>query len=151
MCTFCRLLHEFHNLRAQDKPGWGRANSHTNFGNSHANCVGVPNANNNSNEFPNKLAFWNSKREGMAVTLQSQWGFRSYLKYPTGNSNMNWNKPKDPGVISVDRSTKATLSTYNTWVERSRLQSVYKLPRTFCCLCHRSLLWLCGWTQFTKY
>ena len=106
------------------KPGWGRANSHTNFGNSHANCVGVPNANNNSNEFPNKFAFWNSKREGMAVTLQSQWGFRSYLKYPTGNSNMNWNKPKDPGVISVDRSTKATLSTYNTWVERSRLQSV---------------------------
>ena len=39
------------------KPGWGRANSHTNFGNSHANCVGVPNANNNSNEFPNKFAF----------------------------------------------------------------------------------------------
>ena len=35
MCTFCRLLPEFHNLRAQDKPGWGRANSHTNCWNSH--------------------------------------------------------------------------------------------------------------------
>ena len=32
------------------KPGWGRANSHTNCGNSHANY-------NNSNEFPNTFAF----------------------------------------------------------------------------------------------
>ena len=38
------------------KPGWGRANYHTNCGNSHANCVGVPNSNNNSNEFPNTFA-----------------------------------------------------------------------------------------------
>ena len=96
MCTFCRLLHEFHNLCGQDKPGWGRANSHANCGNSHANCVRIPKANTISHEFPNKFALWNSKRQGMAITLQSQWGFRSNLKYPTGNSNMNWNKPKDP-------------------------------------------------------
>ena len=32
----------------------------------------------------------------------------------------------------MDRSTKVTLSTYNTCVERSRLQSVCDLPR--CCV-----------------
>ena len=32
----------------------------------------------------------------------------------------------------MDRSTKVTLSTYNTCVERSRLQSVCELPR--CCV-----------------
>jgi hypothetical protein len=27
----------------------------------------------------------------------------------------------------VDRSTKATLSTYNTWIQISRLQKVYRI------------------------
>ena len=27
---------------------------------------------------------------------------------------------------SVDRSTKATLSTYNTWIQISRLQKIYR-------------------------
>ena len=36
------------------------------------------------------------------------------------------NKPeKNSGWASVDRSTKATLSTYNTWIQLSRLQKVY--------------------------
>ena len=28
----------------------------------------------------------------------------------------------------MDRSTKATLSTYNTWIQVSRLQKIYHLP-----------------------
>ena len=38
----------------------------------------------------------------------------------------------DAGEISMDRNTKATLSTYNTCVERSRLQRICSLPR--CCV-----------------
>ena len=29
----------------------------------------------------------------------------------------------------MDRSTKATLSTYNTWIQLSRLQKVYRFHR----------------------
>ena len=32
---------------------------------------------------------------------------------------------KNSGLTSVDRSTKATLSTYNTWIHVSRLQKIY--------------------------
>ena len=32
---------------------------------------------------------------------------------------------KNSGWTSVDRSTKATLSTYNTWIHVSRLQKIY--------------------------
>ena len=28
----------------------------------------------------------------------------------------------------MDRSTRATLSTYNTWIQVSRLQKIYHLP-----------------------
>ena len=35
------------------------------------------------------------------------------------------NKSKNAGWTSVDRSTKATLSTYNTWIRLSRLQKIY--------------------------
>ena len=35
---------------------------------------------------------------------------------------------KNSGLTSVDRSTKATLSTYNTWIQVSRLQKIYHLP-----------------------
>ena len=34
---------------------------------------------------------------------------------------------KNSGWTSVDRSTKATLSTYNTWIQLSRLQKIYRL------------------------
>ena len=37
------------------------------------------------------------------------------------------NKSRNTGRISVDRSTKATLSTYNTWMQLSRLQRIYRL------------------------
>ena len=30
-------------------------------------------------------------------------------------------KTQNTGITSVDRSTKATLSTYNTWIQLSRL------------------------------
>ena len=36
-----------------------------------------------------------------------------------------WNKSKNTGITSVDRSTKATLSTYNPWIQVSRLQKIY--------------------------
>ena len=36
-----------------------------------------------------------------------------------------WNKTENTGITSVDRSTKATLSTYNTWIQISRLQKIY--------------------------
>ena len=56
----------------------------------------------------------------------------------------------DTGRISVDRSTKATLNTYNTWSQLSRLQMIYRSqhlklrlpPRTFNgkkeCVCYSS-------------
>ena len=34
-------------------------------------------------------------------------------------------KTQNTGITSVDRSTKATLSTYNTWIQISRLQKIY--------------------------
>ena len=34
-------------------------------------------------------------------------------------------KTKKSGRTSVDRSTRATLSTYNTWIHVSRLQKIY--------------------------
>ena len=34
-------------------------------------------------------------------------------------------KSKNTGITSVDRSTKATLSTYNPWIQLSRLQKIY--------------------------
>jgi hypothetical protein len=33
---------------------------------------------------------------------------------------------KNTGGISVDRSTRATLSTYNAWIQVSRLQKIYQ-------------------------
>ena len=33
-------------------------------------------------------------------------------------------KTQNTGITSVDRSTKATLSTYNTWIQLSRLQKI---------------------------
>ena len=36
-----------------------------------------------------------------------------------------WTNQKNSGWTSVDRSTKATLSTYNTWIHVSRLQKIY--------------------------
>ena len=38
---------------------------------------------------------------------------------------MGVNKSENSGWTSVDRSTKATLSTYNTWIHVSRLQKIY--------------------------
>ena len=35
------------------------------------------------------------------------------------------NRPKNTGWISVNRITKDTLSTYNTWIQISRLQKIY--------------------------
>ena len=34
-------------------------------------------------------------------------------------------KSKNSGITSVDRSTRATLSTYNPWIQVSRLQKIY--------------------------
>ena len=39
------------------------------------------------------------------------------------------NKSENSGLTSVDRSTKATLSTYNTWIQVSRLQKIYHFQR----------------------
>ena len=38
-------------------------------------------------------------------------------------------KSENAGLTSVDRSTKATLSTYNTWIQVSRLQKIYHSQR----------------------
>ena len=39
------------------------------------------------------------------------------------------NKSENSGLTSVDRSTRATLSTYNTWIQVSRLQKIYHFQR----------------------
>ena len=36
------------------------------------------------------------------------------------------NKSGNTGKTSVDRSTRATLDTYNTWILLSRLQRIYR-------------------------
>ena len=36
-----------------------------------------------------------------------------------------WTNQKNSRWTSVDRSTEATLSTYNTWIQLSRLQKIY--------------------------
>ena len=41
----------------------------------------------------------------------------------------NRDKSENAGLTSVDRSTKATLSTYNTWIQVSRLQKIYHSQR----------------------
>jgi hypothetical protein len=46
-------------------------------------------------------------------------------KYSTRTRRRSWNKSKNTGITSVDRSTKATLSTYNPWIQVSRLQKIY--------------------------
>ena len=38
-------------------------------------------------------------------------------------------KTQNTGITSVDRSTKATLSTYGTWIQVSRLQKIYRNQR----------------------
>ena len=49
-----------------------------------------------------------------------------YLKIEAGVAGKRkGNKSKNSGKTSVDRSTKATLSTYNTWIQLSRLQKIY--------------------------
>ena len=44
-------------------------------------------------------------------------------KQPVALSGLD--KTQNTGITSVDRSTKATLSTYNTWIQLSRLQKIY--------------------------
>ena len=39
------------------------------------------------------------------------------------------NKSENTGITSVDRSTKATLSTYNPWIQVSRPQKIYHFQR----------------------
>ena len=43
----------------------------------------------------------------------------------TSAINTSETKQENTGITSVDRSTKATLSTYNTWIQLSRLQKIY--------------------------
>ena len=38
-------------------------------------------------------------------------------------------KQENTGITSVDRSTRATLSTYGTWIQVSRLQKIYRNQR----------------------
>ena len=47
-----------------------------------------------------------------------------YVRVDDGGENTN---QKNIGWTSVDRSTKATLSTYNTQIQLSRLQKIYHL------------------------
>ena len=56
---------------------------------------------------------------------QAGWWARALPGQPEENSLFLWNKSKNTGITSVDRSTKATLSTYNTWIQLSRLQKIY--------------------------
>ena len=39
--------------------------------------------------------------------------------------NIERTNQKNSRLTSVDRSTEATLSTYNTWIQLSRLQKIY--------------------------
>ena len=48
-------------------------------------------------------------------------------------------KSKNTGWISVDRSVKATLSTYNTWMQLSRLQRIYRFQYLKLWLTHKPL------------
>ena len=69
--------------------------------------------------------------------MQSSFRLQSHHKYGPGvllptkdmYSTMWTNskcKTKKSGRTSVDRSTRATLSTYNTWIHLSRLQKIYQ-------------------------
>ena len=48
---------------------------------------------------------------------------RCFLMFSLKSERVN--KSENSGWTSVDRSTKATLSTYNTWIQISRLQKIY--------------------------
>ena len=43
--------------------------------------------------------------------------------------NIERTNQKNSRLTSVDRSTEATLSTYNTWIQLSRLQKIYHFQR----------------------
>ena len=56
---------------------------------------------------------------------QAGWWARALPGQPEESSLFLWNKSKNTGITSVDRSTKATLSTYNPRIQLSRLQKIY--------------------------
>ena len=60
---------------------------------------------------------------------QAGWRARTPLRQPGAGKPRflapEWNKSKNTGITSVDRSTKATLSTYNPRIQLSRLQKIY--------------------------
>jgi hypothetical protein len=53
----------------------------------------------------------------VSVPLSHKQQKQEKQKEQTNQENTGW--------TSVDRSTKATLSTYNTWIQLSRLQKIY--------------------------
>ena len=73
---------------------------------------------------------WNVKKQNGSDQIRKH--ENTHLKPPVfNNGNGMWkegvgvNKSENSGWTSVDRSTKATLSTYNTWIHVSRLQKIY--------------------------
>ena len=89
------------------------------------------------------------------VWCEDVWMWRCVNVEPKIASSIDWweekqkevgNRPKNTGWISVDRITKDTLSTYNTWIQIGRLQKIYhphwakwllgKLFSIGCCICH---------------
>ena len=51
-------------------------------------------------------------------TAPQEWALRD-------KNRKRWTNQENTGWTSVDRSTKATLSTYNTWIQLGRLQKIY--------------------------
>ena len=60
-----------------------------------------------------------------AKSLQAYVCYNFSIKVIAKRMGWHSNKSENTGITSVDRSTKATLSTYNPWIQVSRLQKIY--------------------------
>lgn len=76
---------------------------------THAKCQQFPKGSNTCKWIQHVKIYHNSTPFLMQVC--GAWGIK--------------NKSKNTGWTSVDRSTRATLSTYNTWIQLGRLQKIY--------------------------
>ena len=60
-----------------------------------------------------------------AKSLQAYVCYNFSIKVIAKRMGWHSNKSENTGITSVDRSTKATLSTYNPWIQVSRLQNIH--------------------------
>ena len=69
-----------------------------------------------------------NKRKHKTQNIRTTTTTTTISSFPAGTTSGCKTNQENTGWTSVDRSTKATLSTYNTWIQVSRLQKIYHLP-----------------------